>query len=198
MGLRRELLAIESPAQRRRVFEDSPYWRHWFSLLSSPAVAKLAQTTGEAVRLLIHPNLSRLVSALELPEAVRRIDSDNISFQQELARSALLLTDYSSIAFDAAYLDLPVVYYQFDRESMFSGQHPLRVGYFDYDRDAFGPIALTEADAQRLLLDQVEGGFTLAEPYARRVRQTFPNPDTANRARIVAAVEQYLQETEGR
>ena len=49
----------------------------------------------------------------------RRIEAltfEGNDVQAIYARCALLVTDYSSVAFNVAYLDGPVVYYQFDRE----------------------------------------------------------------------------------
>ena len=55
------------------------------------------------------------------------------------------MTDYSSIAFNAAYIDRPTVYFQFDGELVLNGGHVGRRGYFDYVRDGFGPVT-TELD----------------------------------------------------
>jgi hypothetical protein len=45
------------------------------------------------------------------------------------------------MAFNAGYLGRPVVYFQFDAATFFSGANASRPGYFDYQRDGFGPVA---------------------------------------------------------
>ena len=59
----------------------------------------------------------------------------------------MTVTDYSSQAFEAAYLERAVVYYQFDQADFFGGTHVYRKGTWDYDTDGFGPVALDLAAA---------------------------------------------------
>jgi len=69
-------------------------------------------------------------------------DSTTHDVQQLLLDCALLITDYSSVFFDVAYLEKPELYYQFD-ETEFRQYH-YKQGYFDYRRDGFGPVCTTE------------------------------------------------------
>ena len=64
-------------------------------------------------------------------------DSTN-SYKDIFAQTDLMITDYSSVAFDFAYLRKPIVYSQFDRDSFFNGAHSYTERYFDYERDCFG------------------------------------------------------------
>ena len=41
------------------------------------------------------------------------------SYKDIFAQTDLMITDYSSVAFDFAYLRKPIVYSQFDRDSFF-------------------------------------------------------------------------------
>lgn len=45
-----------------------------------------------------------------------------------------MITDYSSVAFDFAYMKKSLVYAQFDREAFFEGQ-TYDEGYFNYETD---------------------------------------------------------------
>ena len=54
-----------------------------------------------------------------------------------------MITDYSSVAFEMAYLKKAVLYYQFDEEEFFSGKH-WQKGYFDYRKDGFGAVCVSE------------------------------------------------------
>jgi hypothetical protein len=190
--LRDALRQSRSAAGRRAVFTASAFGSAWLGLLRSPELAAFAADTGVELRLLLHPHLDHEVPDLALPSHVRRLAWDTVGFQTELARSSLLLTDYSSTAFDAAYIDLPTVYFQFDRERMFGGAHPLRQGYFDYDRDALGPICVTPDEVVAALRQARADGFAIAEPFRTRVQAAFPERDAGNCARIVAAIERRL------
>lgn len=99
-----------------------------------------------------------------------------------------MITDYSSTAFEVAYLKKPCLYYQFDKEEFFSGTQIYAKGYFDYERDGFGPVAYTEDE----LLDALEGlaacGFEPQEPYRSRMEETFPFRDGKCCERVYEAI----------
>ena len=88
-----------------------------------------------------HPNLQGILGELDLPAHVEALAFAGTDVQALYGQCALLVTDYSSVAFNTAYLDRPAVYFQFDREEMLRGAHVGRQGYFDYERDGFGPVA---------------------------------------------------------
>ncbi len=105
------------------------------------------------------------------------------------ARSAVLTTDYSSMAFNAAYLERAVTYFQFDAEAMFGGGHVGRGGYFKYERDGLGPVAY---DLQPAIDDLVSAVQNLPGPsplYLERIRTTFPARDGRCCERVTDAIE---------
>ena len=74
------------------------------------------------------------------------IRDSNSSFQDYVAEAAICVTDYSSASLDASLAGVPVVYYQFDKDEFFSGDHGLEPGYFEFERDGFGPVASTKEE----------------------------------------------------
>ena len=102
--------------------------------------------------------------------------------------AAVLVTDYSSMAFEAAYLERPVVYFQFDAERFFAGGHAYRQGTWSYRDRGFGPVTTEADDAVAAVADLAARGFAAAEPYAARMRDTFPLRDGQCCARTTAAI----------
>ena len=82
-----------------------------------------------------------------------------------------------------------MVYYQFDRESVFGGGHIVRPGYFHYGEHGFGPVAKTHDDAVEAIVRQIRAGAELEEPYVSRVESAFTLPRTGASERVVAAIE---------
>ncbi|HCG54820.1 MULTISPECIES: CDP-glycerol glycerophosphotransferase family protein [Brevibacterium] len=186
-SIRDELIGypIES---RQAAFSRTDYGRTWLELLNSENLKLLAQSTGYTVEFVVHPSLSKLLPDLDLPAHVTRVDLGTCSFQETLAKAAVFVTDYSSVAFDAAYIDVPSVYFHFDSESVFGGGHNYRKGYYDYSRSGFGPIGFdveTAVDAVRTMLTDVSE----RERYLERAIDTFVSRDARNRERIVSAIE---------
>ena len=108
--------------------------------------------------------------------------------QELISRARLMVTDYSSIAFDAAYTGRPLAYFQFDTEQMLEGSHVGSRGYFDFQRDGFGPVAHTLDDAVRAIQDVIEAGVDPMPEYADRIAETFAGRDGGCCARVVEAV----------
>jgi len=63
---------------------------------------------------------------------------ESCDYQELIKESSLLITDYSSIFFDFAYLKKPVIYTHFDYNEYRENHVP--EGYFNYKNDGFGPI----------------------------------------------------------
>jgi glycosyltransferase involved in cell wall biosynthesis/CDP-glycerol glycerophosphotransferase (TagB/SpsB family) len=198
---RKWLLADRPSADPFRTLDvtavSSDYFRSWQDLLRSERIAAAAAERGLEIGLLPHPNLVTLVPALRLPPSVRVYSYASDDVQSLYARLALMITDYSSVAFDAAALDRPLVYYQFDRDRFFGGGHIGSPGYFDYDRDGFGPVATTVADAESAVLAAIEHGPRPAADYQARIDSTFPLRDGQACRRVVEAVEELSRPTPG-
>ena len=191
----RDLLQLcNGAAERDAAFRESDFGRAWMDLLIAPEIARIARESGAAVRLLLHPLIDDLVPDLDLPEHVVRLNTGSVRFQEEIARSSMLVTDYTSVAFDAAYLGIPVAYYQFDADAMFSGDHTLRKGYFDYVADGLGPVHLSHVGMLACIEEHASRGFVPDDLYVDRIARTFRFRDTENRERIVLAIEKRIEE----
>ncbi|CEA08452.1 Putative glycosyltransferase EpsH [Arthrobacter saudimassiliensis] len=183
--LRDELADHPTATQRRTLFETSEFGRNWLPLLRSDRLAEYCRTNGYRLVLLPHPELEPFIPLLNLPDHIQLRAYHDGSVQEELVNARLLLTDYSSIAFDAAHGGAKVVYLQFDPETIYTGGHIYRRGYFDYLRDGFGPVTATAEEAVAAIIDAAAD-----EPrYAERRRATFAFTDTQSCARVAAAIE---------
>lgn len=85
-----------------------------------------------------------------------------------MARTDVLVTDYSSVYLDFLLLDRPIVFFTPDRESYLRSQ-PL---YFDYETVTPGPVADTYAECRRGLVSVLEGRDPGADARAR-LRERF-------------------------
>ena len=131
-------------------FRESEYFQKWNSLLNSDVLQKLCKKYSYAIVFNPHPNIIPYLKDFEIPSYVS-IANENKSLQDLFCKSSLMITDYSSVAFEMAYLGKSVIYYQFDKEEFFSS-HTLQKGYFDYEKDGFGPVVENEEN----LLKQFE------------------------------------------
>ena len=68
------------------------------------------------VTFLLHPNMRMFADFFTLPN-VRLVRQGEVDVQDLLTSSAVLITDFSSVAWDFSFLRRPVLYFQFDRDS---------------------------------------------------------------------------------
>ena len=131
--------------------------------------------------------MQKYLSRFHAPsERVVLADSAMYDVQQLLLDCALLITDYSSVFFDVAYLEKPELYYQFD-ETEFRQYH-YKQGYFDYCRDGFGPVCTTEEALLQALETALQHGMQMPPEYKARTAAFFPLRDTQNCARTYEAI----------
>jgi glycosyltransferase involved in cell wall biosynthesis len=169
-------LVLLAPTWRRwlgRDALDSDFVRQWTALVGSEALAEACRAQGLTLAFRPHPRLVPLADRMSLPDHVLVARRGPVA--DDVARARVVVTDYSSIAFDAAYVERPVVYFQFDRELALTGAHLGRAGWFDHRRDGFGPVTTTPEQAVAAIVDTLDHGPLPASPYAERMAAAFPD-----------------------
>lgn len=76
-------------------------------------------------------------------ETYASLGLDNL--QNLLVKTELLITDFSSVSFDAVIAGANVVYFQFD-EDEYRTRGVLKAGWFNYAEDGFGPVYYSYED----------------------------------------------------
>ncbi|OOG51172.1 CDP-glycerol glycerophosphotransferase family protein [Polaromonas sp. C04] len=166
-----------SVKDRMAAFASSDYAKHWRALLHNRDLRNLAQQNGMNLMFMAHPNVASYIEAFEPPAHVKILTKADTSFMPLLCRSVALITDYTSVAFEMAFLRRMVFYYQFDRKHFYGGDHNWRPGYFDYDRDGFGPIALDENELVGHIQSFFSNGIKPTREYLERMERAMPNRD---------------------
>jgi hypothetical protein len=170
-------------------FFTSEYVEQWFGLLRSPELAETMAAHGLQIGFLPHPNLQPVLPKMDLPDHVQPLTFAGSNVQRLFASAAVLVTDYSSMAFNSAYVDRPVVYFQFDHDRVMAGGHLGRAGYFKYPTHGFGPVARTLPDAVGAISEIIGNGCTPAPLYARRIEEAFVLRDGRCCERVTAEIE---------
>ena len=100
------------------------------------------------------------------------------------AKSDMVLTDYSSAAFDFAYLRKPLAYMHFDYDEFFSGSHVATPGYFNYREHGFGEVVETVDDTVDLIISYMQNDCRLKDEYREKIDNFFAFNDKNNCQRI--------------
>jgi CDP-glycerol glycerophosphotransferase (TagB/SpsB family) len=160
------------------------------AFLTDDRLRVLSEQHGLRIGFLPHPNIQPALNRMTLPPHVQALTFADQDVQQLIARSALMVTDYSSMAFNAAYLDRPVVYFQFDADLVNQGAHIGRPGYFDYTEHGFGPVTNTLDHTIAAVTTIIDHGAVPTPTYQHRIETTFTQRDGHCCERTTHAIEQ--------
>ena len=105
-------------------------------------------------------------------------DFKNNDVQDLLINSDILITDYSSVFFDYAYMRKPIVFFQFDESEFREGHY--KKGYFEYKRDGFGTIAETCDSVVDSLKHILQNNLNPDQIYLDRMNAFFKFNDADN------------------
>ncbi len=164
---------------------QSAYVQHWNALLQSDVLKEIATQHDLQIVFYLHQSAQNLTEVFNLPDHIVFASQDTTSIQQHFKDAALMITDYSSVFFEMAFLEKAIVYYQFDPED-FYGTH-WKHGYFSFEKHGFGPIA-EKLEAVLTHLRHLLSQEKIPEPYMTRMQNTFAFKDGQNCARTYKAI----------
>lgn len=168
-------------------FEESEYYITWRHLLVSKELEEMLEKHN--INLMFFPHASMQYHLKNFKSNSKHVilaDAKKYDVQQLLMESSVLITDYSSIYFDFAYMKKPLLYYQFDYTKYRRGQY--QEGYFSYTKDGFGEVVDNEKTLLSELKQILERGMLMSEKYQNRVDSFFAFHDNKNCERTFQAI----------
>ena len=168
-------------------FPSSGFFQEWASLLNDQELDYILSQTGLSLvfypHYLIQPFIGYFKSVVNNPRIF--VADQSCDLQDMINQSLVLITDYSSVFFDFAYLHKPVVFYQFDKALFNDGHHS--EGYFKYE-DGFGPVTDIKGELLSELRRLIGNDFKMDELYRKRVDEFFHIKDSHNCDRVFDAI----------
>lgn len=173
--------------EKSNIFTESEYYITWTSFLNNNSLKEVLEKNNVKLLFYPHPAMQKyLKDFLINSEMIEIASSQKYDMQELLMESAFLITDYSSIYFDFAYMKKPLCYYQFDYEKYRQGQY--QEGYFSYDKDGFGPVFNNEKDVIEYISFIIDNDMKIEKKYYERSNTFFAFCDDKNCERIYNAI----------
>lgn len=170
-------------------FKGSAYFRIYNSLINDETLIARAKACGYRIIYLLHPAMSAQIDDFDRNDYVELVPATgDVSYEKILCESSLMVTDYSGVQFDFAYMRKPLIYY-----------HPKELpphydeGGLIYSTMGFGPICTNHQEIVKALCDAMERGCKMEEEYVRRADDFFAYDDHNNCERIYSAIQDYCQ-----
>lgn len=167
-------------------FKQSEFYQFYNNLINDKEILKTLKNKGYKLVFAIHPLLRNQISDFKLNDEAKDcvdIIKGEIDYQKLFSENSLLVTDYSSVVFDFTYLRKPVLYSQFDVKTFFDGQIYDK-GYFEYERDGFGPVCYDYETTVKEIIKFVENDCKLDKKYEDRINKFFAYNDKNNCKRV--------------
>lgn len=169
-------------------FEKTKYYRAYNKLLQNKELCEFLEDNELKLIFYLHNEMRKYVDYFKTEcKNIEIVYKDETYDIQELLKiSALLITDYSSVHFDFAYMHKPVIYYQFDQDEFYCRQY--RKSEFCAEKDGFGPVAYDIRELVYYLKDAYYNRFNMSKIYYERMRAFYQIYDKKNCERVYETI----------
>lgn len=173
---------------KAKEFYESEYVRTYVSLLNSPRLQKVLEQYNMNLVFYPHHEVQKHIEYFKQNCKGKHIiiaDKGHYDVQQLLKESDLLVTDYSSVYFDFAYMRKPIIYYLFDYDQ-YRREHYAE-GWYDYN-NGLGVTSLSEDECIAQIETALKAGCVMPDEYKQRADEWFPYRDQNNCQRVYEAI----------
>ncbi|MCC8101707.1 MAG: CDP-glycerol glycerophosphotransferase family protein [Clostridiales bacterium] len=161
-------------------FKDSSYYQVYNSLINDPRLLEAARQYGYRIQYVLHTIISTQAKEFNKNESVEIIPSiGDMSYEKLFCEAALMVTDFSGVQFDFAYMRKPVVYLHHHDIPQHYDE-----GSFFYETMGFGEICHTNSELIDVLCDYMKNDCRMPDEYRRRADDFFAYSDNSNCERI--------------
>ena len=174
--------SVHGKCKYNSLFRDSSYFKFWNALINDKRILKSMRYNKCKGVLRLHPVILSQIIDFDFNEYISA-ELRNVSYEQSICMCKLMITDYSSIAFDAAYIGIKTIYAQFDKDEFYLQQW-YNEGYFNYETMGFGPVCYDYESTVEAIINAIENNCIMDEKYKQRIDDFFAYRDNKNCERI--------------
>lgn len=164
-------------------FINTEYYQRYQSLINNRQLFDLLEKYNLIMYFYPHRNMQKFIDSFSTKnKRIRIVTNKDCSIRKLLIESGIMVTDYSSVALDFAYMKKPVIYYQFDVQRFREAQYA--EGYFNYKDSGLGEVVNTESEVINILQKWYQNELKLSDSFNRAHEKFFPLWDNQNCSRI--------------
>ena len=160
-------------------FKNTNYFKIFNSLINNKELIKLLRSNNYYIVFLIHPTLVSNKDDYESNDYVKIYSSSDVNYEEILNSAKLMITDYSGVQYDFAYMNKPIIYFHNESLPPSYGN-----GIMNYETMGFGPIVKDEKDLINAIKIMFKNNFKINEEYKKRIKDFFKYQDQNNCKRI--------------
>lgn len=165
-------------------FKKRGYYSFYHEFLKSDKLKAILKKYGYKLYYFPHNNMIPVNSYFEDISGIKIVKGSERNYNEMFKKCSLMITDYSSTAFDFVYLRKPVIYCQGDKDEFFKS-HTYVKGYFEYERDGFGPVVYKVDDLLIELEKVLANNCQIEDKYLDRTNGFYAFNDDQNCKRVL-------------
>lgn len=164
-------------------FKNTDYFKYWNNFLRSKNLLKILKKNNLQLYFYPHPEIQRFCDCFNISNSnIKIAKASEFDIQKLLRECKIYITDYSSSSFDIAYMQKPIIYYQFDYNDFY--QKHYGEGYLNFLKNGFGK-GVINLDDLIMELDRIcNNNFEIDQIYKKRINNFFKYHDQKNCDRI--------------
>ncbi|MEP5396527.1 MAG: CDP-glycerol glycerophosphotransferase family protein [Hyphomicrobiales bacterium] len=168
-------------------FKRSIYFKRIQALLSSEELNEILEKSGQVLKLNLHFNMRRWIDVFESSSShIEIVQDPDASVTELLCKCSALISDYSGVCFDVAYMDKPVLFFDLGMENEdVLGQAPISP---NFKNEIFGPVCTDVGHLVQEIASTIDLNFVMKPQYLERREKFFDSVDERNLERIFNAV----------
>lgn len=164
-------------------FKNTEYYKKCMELIENKKLIEFLERNKLIFYFYPHRNMQKYINDFKSDsKRIKIVGNQNSEIKDLLVESAVMITDYSSVSMDFAYMKKPIIYYQFDEEKFRKAQY--QKGYFDYRKDGFGKVFQEANDIVNELIRIYDNNMKVDKRYEERHKKFFTLYDNKNNERI--------------
>lgn len=169
-------------------FKNSEYFKIFNSVINNKMLIDTARKLNYKILFLLHPVITSQACDFDTNDYVKVLTvQDGISYEQLLTESSLMVTDYSGVQYDFAYMRKPIIYFHPDE---LPAQY--EDGGINYETMGFGPISKNTENLVEMVCEYMKNDCKTKQEYVDRANDFFAFDDYHNCERIYHEIKQYL------
>ncbi len=165
--------------------EGSEFIKRLYEFFEATVLQAFLEENKLKIHFRVHFKLMQFLPNLKLPKNIILEDEATVKMKDSLKNSKLLITDYSSIMWDMAYMEKPVILYQFDRAVFLKERS--KSSFNMLDEEMFCPIVFDVNSLVSQIKKYFHSDYTLSIEEKEKLFSCFDFDDSLNCQRIFDA-----------
>lgn len=160
-------------------FKNTNYFKIFNSIINNKELLETLKKHNYKMIFLIHPTLISNKDDYDTNDYVKIYSSADVNYEDILTTARLMITDYSGVQYDFAYMNKPLIYFHTEALPPSYGD-----GMMNYRNMGFGPVISTEEELIKEIKKAFDKNFENGAKYTKRVQSFFKYLDYNNCKRI--------------